>query len=228
MRFTTLLFDADNTLFDFDRSSEQAFHLSMSWLGMASSDAHFARYLQINRECWALAERGELPLAKIKYLRFSRFLMEIGHQGDPVATNDHYLDALASTVILIEGASELLAELQADGRQLALITNGLKEVQRRRLAGSGLAGFFQAVIVSDEIGLVKPDPAFFRFTLEQLSPRPAEEVLVIGDNPHSDIQGGHNAGLATCWYNPARLENPLPDPPTYEVRSLREIVEVVG
>lgn len=228
MQFSTLLFDADNTLFDFDRSSERAFHLTMEWLGIPANNELFVLYLKINRECWAKAERGELPLAEIKYLRFSLFLAEVGRDGDSIATNSFYLDALANTVFLVEGAEALLEQLRQENCQLALITNGLKEVQRRRLARSGLASFFQAVVVSDEIGLVKPDPAFFRFTLDQLSPRPLEEVLVIGDNPHSDIQGGHNAGLATCWFNPGNLDNPLPKKPTFEVQTLGEILEVLG
>lgn len=109
-----------------------------------------------------------------------------------------------------------------------LITNGLAAVQRPRFASSSIGRFFPEVVISEELGIAKPDPAIFDHAFERIG-RPAKDrVLMVGDNLGSDILGGVNYGIDTCWFNPEAASNGHEVEPVYEIRFLREILEILG
>ncbi len=226
--YTHCLFDLDNTLLDFDRSSKEAFGEALKeGPDMEPSERLFFQYEEINRCCWKLLEAGEISPREVQRRRFSDFLALHEVEYDPLKLNDLYLDKLAEKVHWIDGAKEVLDALKAQGVSLSLITNGLKRVQRPRLEQSGMMEYFDAVVISEEIGVAKPQPAYFEYTLEKLNNPPVERVLLVGDNPGSDILGGQRMGMATCWYN-AR-QKPLPEgmkPPRYEIKRIRQVLHL--
>lgn len=227
MAFTTVLWDLDNTLLDFDASAHAALGATLHWLGVEAKPEYFQSYRAINDRLWTLLEEGAIDLPELKRRRFSSLLAYIGKEGDPLEVNRQYLDFLAQQTHLIPGVKPVLQAMQLVGVRMGVITNGLSAVQAPRLRRTGLDVFFEAVIVSEEIGVAKPFPAFFSHALQAMQIEKTEEVLVIGDNPGSDILGGQQSGLATCWFNPKGRENPLPMAPDFEVRQLSEIPPLV-
>ncbi len=222
-----LLFDADNTLFDFTRASKVAFAETMLHFGIEQTEETYPIYLEINKGCWQRLERGEITPREIKSLRFKLFLDAITATGNPLEINDFYLQMLAEKNYMLDGAEEMLRELKSEGYSLSIITNGLKIVQRPRIERAGLTHIFDAITVSEEIGIAKPDPRFFADTFGQLDNPQAEDVLIIGDNLLSDIQGGINIGADTVWYNPHGKNGSTNISPTYEVRDFAELRKVI-
>lgn len=226
MPYQWILFDADNTLLDFSRSEREALQLAFEDAGLPFDDAHHALYHRINKACWEAFERGKLGKESLRTRRFELFFEAIGREEDENRFAETYLAFLGQTGHLVEGALSLLQAL--DGRcRMAVVTNGLKEVQRPRLAQAGIEGFFQAIVVSDEIGRSKPDSAFFEFTFQQIGHPPKESVLMVGDNLHADIQGGQDYGIPTCWFNPSRQNNEGDARPRYEIGRLVELLDIL-
>ena len=222
MPYHWILFDADNTILDFDRSEREALGEALSERGIPFEDSYHHAYHRINKACWLAFERGELSRDELRVQRFELFLKEIGHRAEAGSFGVSYLQHLSKGSFLIEGAMEQVQRLAKQYR-LALVTNGLKEVQRPRIAQSGLGPYFQTIIVSDEIGHSKPNASFFEYTFDQIGHPPKEEVLIIGDNLNADIRGGAEFGIHTCWYNPRQEENKLGVSPTYEVAELQKL-----
>ena len=162
----------------------------------------------------------------MRFQRFELFFREIGKTIDAQHFSSIYLKYLSQGDYLIDGAESILQEFQQDFN-LAIITNGLKEVQRPRLRQSGIDQYFEALIVSDEIGYSKPQLAFFDYTFEQIAQPAKSDVLVIGDSLNSDMRGGIQYGLDTCWYNAKEKNNATELLPKYEIQDLFELKQLV-
>lgn len=221
-RYQTVLFDADNTLLDFNATEEQALRRSMEERGLDFTQERLELYTAINRALWDAYHRGEVEQGWLKTERFRRFGAELGWSGDPEEWDRDYLDKLGDCGTLLPGALELLARLKPHCK-LGLATNGLQKVQRKRLAGNPITPYFDGVFISQEMGVGKPEKAYFEKVLEALGADRAT-TLMVGDDLLSDIQGAINAGLDCVWYSPDGAENPLP---TYRVRRLEEVIPIV-
>jgi 2-haloacid dehalogenase len=220
MKYKWILFDADDTLFDFPASEAKALRLTMNEVGIEFSPEILALYSGFNRQVWKELERGELDGAELRVKRFRLLFRELGSSLDPVLVSPVYLRNLARGSELLPGAEELVAWL-AGRCGLALVTNGLKDVQRPRIEASALRGRFERIFISEELGAAKPSRAFFEAVFEGLG-RPAKaETLVVGDSLSSDMAGGIDYGIDTCWYNPAGAETDLPV--TFRIGSLGEL-----
>ncbi len=220
MKYEWLLFDLDNTLLNFNVSEHYALAQALQTVDVIFNESHLKIYEKINRQCWEDFETGELPQAEINNLRFSRFLTALNLPNeDATQLGDYYLEQLSEKAVFMEGGQALLEE-QHEKYQLGIITNGLKQVQRSKLIKSGLVDYFEIIVVSDEIGISKPQPAIFEHAFEKMNFPAKEKVLMIGDSLHSDIQGGINYGVDTCWYNFKDNENNSPIKPTYEINHL--------
>lgn len=219
-----LLFDADNTLFDFNLAEVKALENSFAEFGYAYNGTTGNIYRNINKQVWAQLEQGEITAAALRTTRFSRLFEAIGIQGEPESFSEVYLHHLANCGDLIDGAESLIQKL-SQSYNLALITNGLADVQRPRLAASPLQSFFKTVTISDEIGVAKPDPAIFDVAFGQMGNPQKTAVLIIGDSLASDMQGGLNYGIDTCWYNPEN--KPTEMPVTYNIQTLNELHNIL-
>lgn len=230
MGYGWVLFDLDGTLLDYAAAEAAALEATLVAAGLEPSPAVAADYRRINARHWAALERGETTPELLRLARWQELLAE--HDlldTDPAEIADTYIRNLAAGSQLLEDADEVMADLGRD-HQLALITNGLADVQRPRVETSGLTAHASVLVISDEVGAAKPDAAIFDVAFEAMgAPRPGE-VLMVGDSLTSDIAGGHAYGLDTVWFNPegdrgARPEDVLPPSvrPTWEIARLTEL-----
>ncbi len=227
MTYQWILLDADNTLFDFDLSERYALKSALEYIGVSFKEEHIDLYHRINKACWRAYEEGTMTKAKLRLYRFEHFFKKIGVQADVQSFADHYMQQLGSTDFLIDGAVDLLEQLQGH-YHLLLVTNGLKEVQYPRLNKTGLHPFFKGVVVSDEIGHSKPAAEFFEYAFESMAHPQKEKVLMVGDNLNADIRGGNEYGLDTCWYNPGKQQNASGIAPTYEINALHQLAGMLN
>lgn len=198
MKYDYLLFDADNTLFDFHAGEKNAFHKALTAFGFYESEGDYAHYAAINDSLWKKLEKGEITKDEIFAERFVRFLKETDRTGDGIALNACYKANLSCEAILFPNAKELLSALLQKGYRLFLITNGDKTVQNTRLELSGLGQYFEQIFISEEIGAAKPSKRFFDFVANAILGFEKEKALVIGDSESSDILGANRYGIDAC------------------------------
>jgi 2-haloacid dehalogenase len=223
-----VMFDADNTLFDFNAAEDSALRATFDALGFPFEETYYDLYRAINAQVWLEYERKQITSSALRVARFERLFQAIQVQGDAQAFSKNYLVNLARGSQLMEGAEALIKTLHGHaGVMLALVTNGLKDVQRPRLASSPIADCFQAVVISEEIGKSKPDSGFFEIAFERMGRPSRKDVLLVGDSLSADIQGGIGFGVATCWYNPRRLPADPRCQPSYEVSHLHQVLALV-
>lgn len=227
MKYPFLLFDADNTLFDFDAAERAAHRRICEMYGLSDSEEGYQLYHRCNAALWRSFDRGECTKEFLLVERFRRYLAATGEQADPEALNREHLRALGEAAVLLPGALELCRDLSRDHR-LYLLTNAVESVQRARFARSAIAPFFQDVFISEAIGCGKPSLAYFRYVFQAVPGLGRENALLIVDSLSSDIQGANNAGLDCCWFNPKALPRPEGFRINYEVRTLEEIRGIAG
>ena len=219
-RYTWLLFDADDTLFDYPRAEAQALQTTLEQSGVRFQPEYLSLYQGYNRQVWGEFERGEIDPLELRTKRFRLLFAATGLACDPDSFSPRYLQNLAGCSQLFAGVTELIRTLSVH-YHLAVVTNGLKDVQRPRLAGSAIAPFIEKVFILEEIGAAKPDPAFFEAVFREIGEPNKSEVLIIGDSLTSDMRGGIGYGIDTCWFNPARKATELPI--TFQVHSLSRL-----
>ncbi len=225
--YSTLLFDADGTLFDYDTAESKALAATFSDSGLLFTDDYANTYRRVNGRMWADFERGLISQEALRSERFALLFQAIKVDADPLAFSEAYQANLGRAADLIPGSVELLDALHGRYR-LLLISNGIPEVQYSRLALSPLEPYFEAIIISGEIGIAKPHPGIFDAAFQAMGYPAKEETLIIGDSLTSDIQGGLNYGIDSCWYNPeGRPANP-DITPTYEIRTLGQLLTIAA
>jgi 2-haloacid dehalogenase len=187
-RYRWLLFDADGTLFDYDRAERAALEQALTQIGLSFDPAyHLPTYRQINSALWHGVEKGEITPAVVKVCRFELLLKELQVAHSAAALSASYLECLANCSELIEDAEAVLGGLHKRYR-IAILTNGLQVVQRGRLARSPIRHHVADIIISEEIGAAKPAREFFDKAFARLGQPSKHEVLMIGDGWGSDIQ----------------------------------------
>ena len=200
-KYTTLLFDADNTLLDFSKSERASLIKTMEDYGVPITEDNIKTYVEINNSLWKRLEKKEITKPELKRIRFRLFFDSIGfnYNGDTLAVNEHYLSLLSQCGYLMDGAAELSQKLYRNGYKLYIITNGIAKTQATRLEKSGILPFFKEVFVSEAVGFPKPDKRFFDYVLEKIPEKDKSRIVVIGDSLSSDIQGAANSGLDSIW-----------------------------
>lgn len=226
MKYRWLLLDADGTIFDYDKAEQRALQETFKAQGRPFEPAYADHYRRINAQMWRAFEQGLLSQDRLRALRFEQLLAEIGHPGDADAFSTCYLERLSHGVDLIAGAEEVIGRLH--GRVgMIIITNGIASVQRPRLARCALSGYFLDVIISEEVGAAKPDRRIFDVAFEKMGQPAREDVLIVGDSLTSDIQGGCDYGIDTCWFNPDRDAATPALPITHRIGDLAELLPLL-
>lgn len=223
MEYDVLLFDADDTLFDFGKAMRTSLQRSMEAMGIPFRAGYCTVYRTLNEALWRQLEQGVLTKEELKKRRMAEFFEKIGVTADAARMQELYQQQLNGSAFLLPDAREVLSALSAE-KSCYIVTNGFAETQRGRLKQAGIDGFFKGLFISEEIGAQKPDKKFFDAVFSVLGEEMRERTVIIGDSLTSDMLGGSRAGIATCWYNPEQKENPQKIPVTKEIRSLGELM----
>lgn len=202
MKYKTILFDADGTLLDFERSEKEALYDAMRMHNIEPSEEKRLIYCEINDSLWKMLERGEIEKQVLLYRRFELFLEAIGVERDGKKMADDYMNSLATKGYLLDGADELCERLYGKAR-LYIVTNGVDFIQNGRWARCDTRKYFDDFFISGVIGAEKPNVEFFEHVSAHIDGFKKESTLIVGDSLTSDIKGGINYGIDTCWYNPA-------------------------
>ena len=226
MAYRWILFDLDNTLYDFDTSSSFALQKTFEEFGLNHNAENIAIYQEINHQCWTDFENGKMDFETLRNIRFELFLKAIKKDLNGRSMSDRYLYLLSTTDFKMEGAISLLDYLKPKFN-LVVVTNGLKEVKRPQLSRPEIAHYFKTIIISEEIGVSKPHTGFFDQTFNAIGKPDKKEVIIIGDSLNSDIRGGRDYGIETCWFNPKRKSNNGEVKPTFEISRLDEVIKIV-
>ncbi len=222
-----LWFDADGTLFDFKRAEATALKQTFHSLSLPFEERYLDVYHRINQGLWQALERKEITSEALQYRRFELLQGSLQLSGSFDQMSSVYLEQLAICSELMEEAEDVLRALHRKSR-IAIITNGLRAVQRSRLAHSTIRYLITDIIISEEIGAAKPQAAFFDIAFSRLGHPAKSEVLIIGDSLSSDMPGGVNYGLDTCWFNPAGEPRPQNLAITHEIRHLHELLDILA
>lgn len=199
MRFKAVLIDIDDTLFDFRQSSFEAMQNALASRGVRFTWDDMAAYEIHNNALWKQFERGEVAKDFIFTERFRRYFSERGLDIDPAGFNTDYLRGLAEGYAFMPHCRELLEALHGKYK-IFIVTNGDAFAQKSRIARSGLAHLFDGVFISEELGCRKPEKVFYDKVFEIIGPEYRTCSLMVGDSLTSDMQGGRNAGIPTCYY----------------------------
>ena len=226
-RYRWLLFDADGTLFDYDRAEAAAVEATWSELGLEPPAGLLETYRRINADLWKVYETGGITQKALQVERFARLVAELGGGADPERLNRAYLVQLSRQTFLLDGARELL-EWAGERFRLALITNGIPEVQRPRIRRTGFDRLFPVVVISGEEGVAKPGPEIFDIARQRMGGPEREDILLIGDSLSSDVRGGVDYGIDTCWFNPAGVDRGEGPEPRWAIRRLGELRRILG
>ena len=221
-----VLLDLDDTLLDFHRAEAEAIRHTLAEIGIPPTDETVALYSKINRSCWAKLETGEYTRDEVLHKRFDMLFETLGVTGDAHKTQKLYEYRLSLGAYYLDGAEALLDTLFGNYR-LYLATNGIVNVQARRIKDSGIGKYFDNIFVSERIGYNKPDKRFFDCAFSEIDDFSHDETVIIGDTLTSDILGGINAGIKTVYFNPKGRKNDTGITPDYEISSLDELIELL-
>ncbi len=221
--YKSIFFDADGTLFDYPQAERTALLACLHEFAItAEPEMVIATYKIHNQDVWREFERGETDQATLRVERFRRLAAELAIPDLPLErVSSFYLESLARQSQLLPGALELVREL-AKEFPLALVTNGIAAVQNKRFAASPITVFFKSIVISEEVGIAKPDPRIFEPALQKIGVR-AADVLYVGDSVTSDMAAARNAGMDFCWVNPGRLPAPAGFSPAFILTAIKEM-----
>ena len=221
-----IFFDLDHTIWDFDKNAEETLHelygtYKLIDIGLHSADMFIETYTRHNHRLWAEYHLGKITKDELREERFKSTFIELGVHPDlmPADFEDAYVRLGPHKTNLFEYAHETLAYLQSK-YTLHLISNGFKESTEIKVAGSNLAPYFKNVIISELVGVNKPDPAIFQHAIK-LAGATINESVMIGDSIEADIRGAMGVGMDAIYFNP--LKHKKPDDVPVEISSLKEL-----
>lgn len=225
---STILWDVDGTLLDFIAAEKAAIKTLFGEFNFGQcSDEMIKRYSEINKTYWQRLERGEITKQEVLVGRFKEFFKSEGIDISVVEEfNSLYQLRLGDTIVYHDDSLEIIKSLQGRVRQY-VVSNGTVEAQSKKLRLSGLGELVDGIFLSEHIGVEKPNIEFFDKVLEEIKPADRSSILIVGDSLTSDIQGGNNAGIVTCWYNPLGDKAPDKYRIDYEISDLHQIYEII-
>lgn len=213
-----IIFDADETLFHFDAFN--GLQLMFSRLHIPFTLEDYQEYQTTNKSLWVEYQNGVITAQQLQHQRFNKWANKLEISSHDL--NHAFLSTMAEICTPLDGATNLLRTLKGKAK-LGIITNGFTELQQARLERTGLRDHFDFLVISEEVGIAKPHPGIFHHALSLMGNPAPEHVLMVGDTPESDILGGINAGLDTCWLNVNQRPAPKGITPHYQVSSLSEL-----
>lgn len=228
MKYDKILFDLDNTVIDFDDAEANGILLTFKNFNLAYKPEYLTSFHEINDNLWKMLEKGLIDRANLIRVRFEKLFKLYDIKGiEPLEFNAKYLENLSKGRKLIGGASQTIEAVYKLGAKCYFITNGAVAVQKNRLIGQPFMDYISGICISESVGAKKPDKAFFEKAEELFGVKFDSKTLVVGDSLSSDIQGGINAGIDTCYVNRKRVVNNSGITPTYEIYDIKDLIDVV-
>ena len=226
-----ILWDVDGTLLDFEKAEYDAMQTCFQAFGLGQcTDDMLKRYIAVNKGYWEMLERGEITKERLLVKRFEEFFAAEGLDaaGCEEAFNERYQMELGNASAFCDGAWELVTRLKEAGqvKQYA-VTNGTKVAQDGKLRKSGLIDIFDDIFISEVVGVEKPGIGFFNHVWSVIGHYEPSEVVIVGDSLTSDMQGGNNAGIPCCWYNPKGLTNTKGLRIDWEISHLHQLMDIL-
>ena len=224
--FNFVFLDADDTLLDFLLTERAAITESFQRFGLSPTDDLITQYSAINKACWERMERGEITRDRVLIERFEILFARLGADIDPRVFEGTYQALLGQHAFLVEGAEDILAYLRPKYK-LYIASNGVAATQDSRFRDAGLTGWFDDIFISERIGHHKPEKAYFDACFAQIPGFRRDRAIIVGDSLSSDILGGINAGIATCWFNYRRRPARDDIRPDYTINTLEELKSIL-
>lgn len=223
-----VLWDIDGTLLNFRAAEEKSIRACFARMNLGRcTDDMLADYSAINTRYWQALEKGEMTRREILTGRFREFFAKYGiDPGRAEEFNLLYQNSLGDTAVFNPGGEETVKALSGKVIQRA-VTNGTKAAQTKKLKNSGLDKLLDYVFISEETGAEKPNVKFFQPVFQALSGISKNEILIVGDSLTSDMQGGLNAGIKTCWFNPAGSLADIHNRFDYVITRLKQVEDIV-
>ena len=225
--YRDILLDVDGTLLDFGAAEQVGIAAVLARYGFEADEERIRLYHRINGAAWAAFERGEVTKERLVEERFETFFQELGKNVNGREAEDLYRSYLGQSAVLIDGAEDICRYLKERGYGLYVVTNGTSTTQYKRLALSGLDAYMDGIFVSEDAGSQKPQKEYFDYCFARIPQADPSRMLLVGDSLTSDIKGGINAGVSTCWYNPAGLPEREDIRPDRQIRRLEELKELL-
>lgn len=226
-KFTTILWDVDGTLLDFIYSQRYALTKCFQTIGLEINEEILQRYSEINDSFWKRLELGEITKAQLLTGRFTQLFEEYNIQNvDVEAFRAEYQDALGSVFSYIDDSLTICRSLQGKVKQY-VVTNGVTSTQLNKLKLSGFYDIMEELFISEQIGAPKPHKEYFDYCFAHIEEKDKSKILLVGDSLSSDIKGGVNAGIPTCWYRPEGTVNTTAFKPDYEISDLHRLYEIL-
>lgn len=223
MKYQWILFDADETLFSF--RSFGGLQKVLARYGLEFNEQDYATFQAVNQRLWIAYQNQEIDAEGLQRQRFSRLAALTGE--DPLKLNALLMEEMALLSLPLENTVATLQALQGKCK-MGIITNGFNAMQQKRLDNTQTAPFFELLVVSENVGIAKPDKRIFEYAFAQMGNVDKRRILMVGDTLSSDIVGGQNAGIDTCWFNPHQKPNDSDVRPTYEIHSMLQLIEVAS
>ena len=225
---STILWDVDGTLLDFIAAEKAAIKTLFKEFNLGEcSDEMIKRYSEINKTYWHRLERGEITKQEVLTGRFKEFFESEGIDSSVSEEfNCLYQIRLGDTIVYLDDSLEVIRSLRGRVRQY-VVSNGTVEAQSKKLRLSGLGELMDGIFLSEHIGIEKPNTEFFDRVFEAIEPADRNSIMIVGDSLTSDIQGGSNAGIKTCWYNPQKVKAPDKYRIDCEISDLHQIYEIL-
>jgi 2-haloacid dehalogenase len=217
-----LFLDLDDTILDFHKAERVAISKTIRDFGVEPTEHVLDRYHLINKWHWEQLELGKMTRLEVLEGRFRVLFQELGTDADPAAVTAKYSENLSIGHYFLPGAEEAVDALSKKYR-LFLASNGTASVQKGRMTSANLYRFFEKVFVSQEIGHNKPAKAYFDACFAQIPDLDPQKAMIVGDSLTSDMRGGINAGIKTCWVNPSHAQRNPEIPVDYEIEALAQL-----
>lgn len=224
-KYTTLYFDLDNTILDFTAAEYTAIRKLLVLHNLPVSDEIVAVYSKINQSWWERFESGEIKKQEIFVGRFKDFLKFYNFDGNSEKMAEDYFCLLSQGCDVIDGIEKVLKYLKTKGYTICITTNGVSRTQYRRIDDCGLKKYFDYIFVSEDAGHQKPECEYFDYVMANTPEKNKSKILVIGDSLSSDILGGINFNVDTCWFNPNHKT--AMHKPTYEITNIMQICDIL-